>query len=371
MDQSRVEICIPTFNEAESIDAVLEALCGQTHANFSVRVFDNASTDSTTAICETFRDRLDIEVVAKTRNVGQTININRSYLNAKADYVAIISGNDIVSENYIETLLGAVAGADNVAAAYAHATLVDENRVPQPVQPNWRFYSITEDDPVERCCRAMMEYNQGTQFCALYRRGVLDRMRPKPWVFGGDHIFAAEAALYGKVIYCEEADVLRSRPPGAEDPRKRLKHLTTLFSLDAQRGVAPQSKLSRLEQITPTIDMIHGFIDMARLSDLPAPERSRLISQGVAGLLQLHQRSIHAEMTGLLGIAAQVLPHVAEPGNFVNRIMVLSVLRKIDQCRLLMNSSDLERVQGQFTALLNSGAPLSVQPSHGADMGGR
>ncbi len=100
----KIDIVIPMWNEAARIGRVLDALVAQTRQDFRVTIFDNCSTDNGPDICLGYTDRLDIHLNAKTLNIGQNANINRSFLNATADYVAICSANDVLAPDYLEQL---------------------------------------------------------------------------------------------------------------------------------------------------------------------------------------------------------------------------------------------------------------------------
>lgn len=63
-----VSVVIPAFNEEKSISATLESLAKQqTDLSFEVIVVDNASTDRTAEVANSFADRLSIRVISESR----------------------------------------------------------------------------------------------------------------------------------------------------------------------------------------------------------------------------------------------------------------------------------------------------------------
>ena len=54
----KLSICIPTHNRAEFLPATLESIAAQWTDDIEIAVSDNASTDHTAAIVESYRARL-------------------------------------------------------------------------------------------------------------------------------------------------------------------------------------------------------------------------------------------------------------------------------------------------------------------------
>lgn len=326
---------MPARNEAARIAQVLEALARQSFQDFRVVVYDNASQDDTVRIARRFEGRMELRVCTRSVNLGQTENINRSFQNADADLIALLSANDTISDIYLESLVAILDSDPHAAVAYARAILVDDEDVPTHPQPEgWDFFSADQEDPVERACTVIERYCQGTQFNALYRRTALDRMRPQPFCYGGDHVFAAEASIYGKVICAERAVVRRGIPPDSASPAQRMRHLMNLFSLDYERGLPVQSKLMAFDQHAPHVDMIFGHIDMFRHAQLELAERGRLVLRGIDALCRRFAQSLDKEIAQIASLAERAA-QAAAGGDPLSRLLAHHALRKVDQCLFL------------------------------------
>tara|TARA_R110002072_G_scaffold217185_1_gene374756 strand:+ start:3571 stop:4659 length:1089 start_codon:yes stop_codon:yes gene_type:complete len=346
---AKIEVCIPVRNEAKHIGATINALNNQTFRNFSINVFDNNSDDNTLDICKAQQKDIEIRTHRRSFNVGQTSNINESFINAEAEFVALLSGNDLVSENYLEVLLGELERDAQLGTAYGHAAYVDDNGTPFASQPtNWDFYALLDDDPLVRASDAIAKYCQASSFFALYRKTVLDRMQPQPFCYGGDHIFACEAAIYGKVAFNDQARVGRSLPPGASSPGRRVEHLVNLFSLDQQRGLPNNSRMNAFERITPIVDMFHGYLNMFRLADLPHDDRARLVSTGSRAFLARYGNALEGDIRRFAPIAKRVVEAAASK-DIVTRMMVNQALRKIDQCLFLKSDSEMISIRRELS----------------------
>lgn len=350
-----VEICIPVYNEEEKLGNLLGALTRQTHKNFSVRIFDNASTDGTVSIIHQYREALDMELVRRSVNIGQNSNINRVFANCSSDFIALLSGNDLVEENYLEALLGILIDNPDAASAYARAVAIDENGRPLAEQPeNFQFFSLDDDDPIKRCCESVRRYCQASNFFAMYRKTVLDRVQPQPYRYGGDHVLAAEVALYGKVLFSDRTVVYRSPWPVSGRSQTRTEHLLRLFSKDVERGLAEFSKLSNFELITPGIDMYHGFLNMFRHADIPSEQRPKLVAYGLTTITERMADAMQEDVENL----ARVFEFVAKglrPGQFIDRVSMFHMLRKIDECLLVADHVALRELRGRLSAMFLTG----------------
>ena len=121
-DQLAVTVVIPARNAAATIDEQLAALAAQVHGNdVEVIVVDNDSVDDTAARALRWRDRIDgLRVVqagtpycvAHGRNVGFT--------EARHDIVLVCDADDVVGPSWIETMTGALLGADIVGGGTVH-----------------------------------------------------------------------------------------------------------------------------------------------------------------------------------------------------------------------------------------------------------
>ena len=103
-------VVIPLYNKQESITATLQSVLAQTYQNFEIVVVDDGSTDNSANIAEAtlreFSGRLagyclEFKVVRK-ENGGVCSARNRGILEAKYDYIALLDGDDLWDEHYLE-----------------------------------------------------------------------------------------------------------------------------------------------------------------------------------------------------------------------------------------------------------------------------
>jgi glycosyltransferase involved in cell wall biosynthesis len=349
-----IEICMPVRNEEKRIESVLSALRAQTFKDFAVRIYDNGSDDGTVDLARKFQNDFDLEICTRTRNIGQNSNVNKSFANCVSPYVALLSGNDIVAENYLEALFAQLDSNPSAACAFAKEIRIDGDGRPAAKQFS-SFSSIADNDPVVRACTSIAIYGKVCQFFALYRRSALERARPQPFRFGGDHVMACEIALYGKVVYTDNTSMKCGPSPGEEDSLSaRILHLLKVFSQDWERGLPVNSRLGRFEHFTPTIDMFHAHLDMFRLADIPHKMRERLVVQGTRALFRRWGRRINGDIQRTVPVLRAVsdLPQSAD---LLGQILLFHALLKANECLLLMRSPDLIEIRNKLSGHFDAG----------------
>lgn len=115
MTVPRVSVIVPTYNRAADLARCLESLRAQTFKDFEVLVCDDGSTDDSAAVCERFRELIDVSYhwaenfggPARPRNLGVQL--------ARGTYVAFLDSDDWWAPRKLdESVRRLEAGADFV-----------------------------------------------------------------------------------------------------------------------------------------------------------------------------------------------------------------------------------------------------------------
>lgn len=102
-----LSVIICTHNRAERLELALAALCSQslTGANFETVVVDNASTDTTAAVCQNYKDRLSTLRYIYEPVLGLSRARNTGWQQAKSEYIAYLDDDAIPCPVWVESLL--------------------------------------------------------------------------------------------------------------------------------------------------------------------------------------------------------------------------------------------------------------------------
>jgi glycosyltransferase involved in cell wall biosynthesis len=190
---------LPVYNNKRHVAQSIQSLLDQSYGDFVMLICDNASTDGTADICREFaaKDRR-IEYHRNAVNIGLYPNFNRVFELTKTRYLKWSTGDDYWSPQFLAEAMPVIRADASVAAVYPKTTFVDANGNVTGLYED-RLH-LVEADPVARLIRFM----ENVQRCHPHL-GVLDceairRTRLFGNYQGGDYVFLADLALYGKFV---------------------------------------------------------------------------------------------------------------------------------------------------------------------------
>lgn len=131
MSETRVSVCIPTYNHAHFLKDALDSVLAQTYNNFELVVVDNCSTDATRELVADYANRDGrVRYFCNETNVGPRENLNRCLQHASASYIKILCADDLLEPACLERSMRAfIDHAEVVLVAHARR-LVDADLQP-------------------------------------------------------------------------------------------------------------------------------------------------------------------------------------------------------------------------------------------------
>lgn len=105
-----VSVLLPNYNHARYIGAALSALAAQTRQPDEILVIEDASTDDSLAVIESFSNELpQLRLLRNTRNIGVNPSINRGLVEARGTHVVCTAADDWLEPDFVARLTAAVA----------------------------------------------------------------------------------------------------------------------------------------------------------------------------------------------------------------------------------------------------------------------
>ena len=99
-------VVIPLYNKQNSITATLRSVLAQTYTNYEIIVVDDGSTDDSANVAEAVLQASRLSPLAfrliRKPNGGVCSARNRGIQEAKYDYIALLDGDDLWDEHYLE-----------------------------------------------------------------------------------------------------------------------------------------------------------------------------------------------------------------------------------------------------------------------------
>lgn len=122
-------IIIPTYNRFKYLRQAIESALSLDYDNYEIIVSDNASTDSTPLLMQTYQLNSKVKYIRQEKNIGMTNNWKTALNLANAPWFIILSDDDyFIDNNYlnrVDTLIR--SASENLKLVYAEGQLIDDN----------------------------------------------------------------------------------------------------------------------------------------------------------------------------------------------------------------------------------------------------
>lgn len=180
---------------AETLDALLNQTIGE---RLDIIISDNASTDSTVAIVKDVAQGDDrVRLIEQPQNIGAVANYNAVFTSSSSTYFWWNAHDDLVSPDYAEAAVEALALDPDAVVAIAPSKVVgpDGEQIDTLEIPDLLF----SPKPHERLKAAITGSPAGVVF-GVFRSEAVARSRLHRSYTGSDRTFVAEMMLQGPPV---------------------------------------------------------------------------------------------------------------------------------------------------------------------------
>ncbi len=237
----RVSVVMNCFNGARYLREALDSVFAQTVTDFEIVFYDNASSDESAAIAQSYGEKVRYFRSATTTSLGQARNA--AFREARGELIAMLDVDDAWLPGRLEAQLPLMEADPGVGLAYCDAVLFDEagreSRFFETVQPR-RGNAFAALLACNFICTGTM----------LFRRSALSAIAP---LFEPDMTMVMDYFLTLKVAHASRLDfapapLVRHRVhAGSESSRK-----WQLFSVEIR------SMLDRLAADVPDVSATYA-----------------------------------------------------------------------------------------------------------------
>ena len=250
----KISIGLPVYNGARYLRRTIETILAQSFPDFELILLDNASTDETPDICQTYA-AVDnrIRVLRNRHNIGAVPNWNLALGMARFPYFKWAAYDDVHEATFLEKTYAVMEADGGVVLCHTQSRFVDEDEQDLPFDPVRNSYvdrlqnkragapmpgRATSKDPVQRFRDIFLHTVRCVDQHGLIRTDVLRKTAKLRSYFGSDRALLVELALYGRFHEVQEPLFLKRD------------HGSTSLNLpehEKQRWIDPQAGFIRLQ----------------------------------------------------------------------------------------------------------------------------
>ncbi len=125
-DQSLVCICIPHFNNKNTISQTLDSLLIQTYKNIIIKVFDNVSDDGSWEIVKGYAEKYsNVHAFQNSENIGGEANFTKCIQGLEGKFGAIYHADDLYHPLMVEVQVKYLSEND-ISAVFVRAKIIND-----------------------------------------------------------------------------------------------------------------------------------------------------------------------------------------------------------------------------------------------------
>ncbi len=146
-----VSICLPTYNYAHYLPQAISSCLKQSYEHIELIVVDDASTDDSRQVVESFTDPR-VRFFENTVRLGLAGNWNKTLSFARGQVIRFLFADDYLAEHAIDRVVEVIRSHENVNLIFSAASIIDaqgiQTRIHQPYS-NERY--LAGQDELKRC----------------------------------------------------------------------------------------------------------------------------------------------------------------------------------------------------------------------------
>ena len=235
----RLSIIIPVYQVKHTLGRCLDSIVGQSFRDWQAILVDDASTDGSADICDTYARRdARIQVIHLKKNAGLSAARNAGIDKAKGDYLTFIDSDDYIADDTLKMLMETLA---------VHP---DYDMIEYPVMEHFgsthphllQFVTKEYTDMLEYWLRCKA-YRHTYAWNKIYRKELFSHVRfPTGMTFEDSltlplilkNCRRVATTGMGLYYYCENPDGITRRATAADLSCLLLAHVRTISNIERE-----------------------------------------------------------------------------------------------------------------------------------------
>ena len=208
----RVTIALPVYNGENYVRKALDSLLAQSYEDFEILIGDNASTDNTQNICQSYaKQDARIQYFRNDTNIGAAANYNRLFERARGEFFKWAAHDDVCSPDYLKSCVEKLDSDASVVLCCPKEVAIDKNgEVIENYMDKYQKLNHLNSTATYRRFHDLSCRNHGCyQVFGLIRTLALKQTPKIANYLGSDRVLLAELALMGRFWESPEPIYLR------------------------------------------------------------------------------------------------------------------------------------------------------------------
>jgi glycosyltransferase involved in cell wall biosynthesis len=307
MEKPFLSIVLCTYNGEHFLREQLDSLLKQTYPHFEILAVDDASTDSTFEILESYSATGKVNVFRNEKNLGLNRNFESMLRQTTGEYILFCDQDDIWEPDKLETLVGHIDGS---LLYYHDSAWMDEKGMLLSKKQSDRFNMPIDPHPL-----SFVALNCITGHACMFHRSLLEcSLLPFPKHVYYDNWLGYIAAANGRVRYIDQCLVrYRVHQSNLTVSRQREKGLKK--RIDGKNLGLLYAQLDSFYQSAPTTATYRPFLRKLRDSYRSNGFKSRiyrifLFLRHFRELTALRKKSSLRKLSFCLKMGYKPLPNI-------------------------------------------------------------
>lgn len=258
-----VSIGLPVYNGEKYIEAAVDSILAQTYSDFELIISDNASTDRTAEICQTYaaQDKR-IHYHCNHKNLGAAPNFNRVFELSSGQYFKWAAYDDLIAPDFLEKCVQELNQNPVAVLCIPRSKIINEHG--EFIGHHSYRADTSSRKPHVRFRNIVLDWEEAFQIFGVIRSDILKKTALIGSYPASDLVLLAELTLWGKFI--EVSDYLFFPRYHAERSSKGA------LTLERDRVLWFDTSLSG-KIVLPKWQYLFGYLKAIRNTSLSVRER--------------------------------------------------------------------------------------------------
>lgn len=300
-EEPLISILVACYNQENFIIDCMKGMKNQTYQKIELIISDDASTDNSWNVIESYRETLEkcvhrLVLLHQEKNLGYIANLNAMLSNVTGDYVKIIAGDDFLDKEYVSYVVRSINKDENIGVWFTNGFVVSEQSTYDNVQIVNPFYSKKPEWEEEKLIRQLYTDNFVFAPSAVVKKALYDKY-----------------GTYDESLCIEDWEMwLRLATKGVKfgyideclvNYRKNSQSITSLSKSDKLEQKRIQLFLSSKEIVNRYRDFVLEKVWLDRITQIFIMEKKLAIQMKLGKLKRIvNEEIVHFVLSNRLGI---------------------------------------------------------------------